>query len=51
MVVLGIEFEDLGLLFVVECLDEIVDASTKVFSPFFAVDEPGMYKKECSQRI
>ena len=41
VIVLRIVFEDLGTLLVIECSHEVVHTSLEVFSPFFAIDEPG----------
>jgi len=41
MVVLRVVLEDFGALFVVECSDQVVNASLELFTPFLAVDEPG----------
>lgn len=41
MVVLRVVLEDFGALFVVECSDEVVNASLELFSPFLAVGKPG----------
>jgi len=38
VVVLGVVFEDLGFLLVVEILDEVVEIGFK--APFLAIDEP-----------
>jgi hypothetical protein len=38
VVVLGVVFEDLGFLLVVEIADKVVEA--KFFAPFLAIDEP-----------
>lgn len=43
MIVLRVVFEDLWLLYVIEGPYELVN--TKVFPPFFAVYEPGVFSQ------
>ena len=38
MVILGVVFENLGLLLVIEVLDQVVEV--EFFTPFLAIDEP-----------
>ena len=40
VVVLRVVLEDLGLLLVLEGLQQVVDAATELLSPLLAVDEP-----------
>lgn len=40
MIVLRVVLEDLGLLLIFECSDEVVDAAAEVFAPFLTVHEP-----------
>ena len=43
MVVLRVVLEDLGLLLVLEGLQQVVDTATELLSPLLAVDEPVDY--------
>ena len=43
VVVLRVVLEDLGLLLVLEGLQQVVDTATELLSPLLAVDEPVDY--------
>ena len=51
VVVLRVVFEDFRLLLVVKCPHEVFDTSTKVLSPFLAVEEPAVCKSHSKRSM